>query len=172
MCARVCTIVVGQKSLWETFSADCNLFREHQPSVTVSLRGKQRLCSNIQTHCVPNSPRNYCWRGNESFTALSADSRHTAGPQTWSEWCCTSPDSSLFLTLFTLFLCLQRQPLEDHFLVCRCGVASQSDSMRNMRVASILLSNSRQGARCQTISLANGVLKSWQTQSAPVPSHI
>lgn len=53
-CVCVCVIVElvqlhWPKSLWETFSADCNLFREHQPCVTVNLRGEQCMWSHINT---------------------------------------------------------------------------------------------------------------------------
>lgn len=54
LCVCVCTIVklaelYWAKSLWETVSADCNLFREHRPFVTVNLRGEQHMWSHINT---------------------------------------------------------------------------------------------------------------------------
>ena len=57
VCVCVDTIVKlarlhGPKSLWETFSADCNLFREHQPSVAVSLRGEPCVCSHKHKHTM------------------------------------------------------------------------------------------------------------------------
>lgn len=45
VCVCVCVSLAQlhwSKSLWETFSADCNLFQEHKPSVTVSLSACDR----------------------------------------------------------------------------------------------------------------------------------
>ncbi len=80
MCLCVDTIVKlallhGPKSLWETFSADCNLFQEHQPSVTVSLMGEQ--CKRSHKHTVEQISQEItcCTEemlGNASHTALCA----------------------------------------------------------------------------------------------------
>lgn len=81
------------ESLWETFSADCNLFREHQPSVTVSLS----KCMQPHINTVhQNFPRNDLLRKTveEETRALGlylqmeehSMSTFTLFRQTWEWW--------------------------------------------------------------------------------------
>lgn len=65
-CVCVCTIVklaelYWAKSLWETVSADCNLFREYRTFVTVNLRGEQHMWSH----------KNTVWQVSQEITCIA-----------------------------------------------------------------------------------------------------
>lgn len=81
VCVFVCTIVklaalYWPKSLWETVSADRNLFPEHRPCVTVNLRGERR--THVAAHKVlctkfPENAARFAETLGEEMAALLLD---------------------------------------------------------------------------------------------------